>query len=209
MSREFVCQDNNYVKGREPEWDNHKSHILLNFQGGLDKVMVCWLHQPFIYNVPVMRLCVYVCVCVCVHVCMCLQVIELDGLSLTVEDLMRIGRGELRVKVTSVHISINTANTCCCFFFLESQISDSAVEAVKRSRKVVDDLVASNKGLTVKAYAHTHTQLSLVFFLAFYSDLWSHNWFWKICKCCHLKGENKVNIGYIVGQYLKEKLYVP
>jgi histidine ammonia-lyase len=46
----------------------------------------------------------------------------LDGLSLSVENLMRIGRGELKVKV-----------------------SQSAVNRVKRSRKVVDDLVASDK----------------------------------------------------------------
>ncbi|CAI8031668.1 Histidine ammonia-lyase [Geodia barretti] len=50
------------------------------------------------------------------------EAIELDGLSLSVENLMRIGRGELKVK-----------------------ISESAVNRVKRSRKVVDDLVASDE----------------------------------------------------------------
>jgi histidine ammonia-lyase len=50
------------------------------------------------------------------------EVIELDGLSLTVDNLMRIGRGEFRVK-----------------------ISESASEAIKRSRNVVDNILASNK----------------------------------------------------------------
>ena len=69
--------------------------------------------------------------------------IELDGQSLSVENLMKIGEGQLKVKVCLLKLFsmyINTTNWAIL------QMSKSALSRVKESRKVVDDIVASNKG---------------------------------------------------------------
>ena len=44
------------------------------------------------------------------------------------------------------------------YYIRDPQLSESAVDAVKKSRKVVDDIVASGKGFT-HAYIHTYRSL--------------------------------------------------
>ena len=71
--------------------------------------------------------------------------IELDGESLSVENLMRIGRGDLKVKVCIYYAQrnrpIDLLSLSVC-----PQVSESALNRVRKSRKVVDDIIASNKG---------------------------------------------------------------
>ena len=54
------------------------------------------------------------------------QFVEVDGCSLSVEDLINIGMGLYQVK-----------------------LSDSAIENVMQSRKIIDDIVEEEKGTAV------------------------------------------------------------
>lgn len=74
---------------------------------------------------------------------MYVKVIELDGVNLTVYNLMKIGNGELRVKVNHIIIYFIIISL---LVFLFVQMSNNAWDNIKRCRKVVDDFVASNKG---------------------------------------------------------------
>ena len=73
---------------------------------------------------------------------------ELDGRSLTVENFMKIGNGEYRVKVKAWIVVYSSVVIWCIFTFL--QLSTSAIEAVKSSRKVIDDVVDGHKGWQFK-----------------------------------------------------------
>lgn len=74
---------------------------------------------------------------------MYVKVIELDGVNLTVYNLMKIGNGELRVKVNHIIIYFIIISLLVLLFV---QMSNNAWDNIKRCRKVVDDFVASNKG---------------------------------------------------------------
>lgn len=70
----------------------------------------------------------------------------MDGQSLTIEDLIKIGQGEYRVKVNlagNVCVVAHSVPHC------NIQLSESAKEAVKKSRAIVDDIVQSHKGKQV------------------------------------------------------------
>ena len=72
---------------------------------------------------------------------------ELDGESLSVETIMKIGEGACKVKVCSCIVPHNWL-----YYSVLTQISEAAIARVKASREVVDDMVASNKGRLLLQY---------------------------------------------------------
>lgn len=103
-------------------------------------------------------------------------VVELDGDSLEIDDVIKISEGECYVKVHVLMLGLSFSGMHACFYmylhilrmFLCIQLSEEAEKKVKKSRNVVDDVVKDGTGRLIASPASGSGQT----LLSFNSSVW-------------------------------------
>ena len=96
-------------------------------------------------------------------------VVELDGDSLEIDDVIKISEGECYVKVHVLMLGLSFSGMHACFYmylhilrmFLCIQLSEEAEKKVKASRNVVDGVVKDGTGRLIASLASGSSKTSL------------------------------------------------